>query len=215
MNQTNEQAWINYTNSTLQAIRNNTNFTVNPPSGSPHWWPLVKSFGVQFDAGHSGCWECSTFNESIYQAPLYDYSRCDAITGHLWELYSSANGYSEYLLVPQANISQIFQSCFDWENGIDDALYWNLNMIPEKKNVSQRHTFYTNPGATFNNSNANYAYNDSSTNTSYYYTLCNSRVELSSTWMQNNPTWKYDLQACINWMPFDSFKYANGTTTMK
>lgn len=182
MNQTNEQAWINYTNSTLQAIRNNTNFIVNPPSGSPHWWPLVKSFGVQFDAGHSGCWECSTFNESIYQAPLYDYSRCDKISGYAWFL-RDVEHYT-FNLEAMPSIKDMLDFCYAMDSALDKAYYWDKNFTAQKKSVQDRHNFPQTFDTQWNNSNINPAYVDPATNESSYYTFCGTYLELNSTWMQ-------------------------------
>lgn len=58
-------------------------------------------------------------------------------------------------------------------------------------------------------------YNDTETNTSYFQTWCDTRIEFNTTWMQTTPTWKYDLNACINWMPYNTYRYAFGLNTTK
>lgn len=43
-------------------------------------------------------------------------------------------------------------------------------------------------------------------------TLCD-YVEISSQWILDTPTWEYDLNACINWMPYEGLIYSENKTS--
>jgi len=107
-------------------LRNNSNFTVNPPAGQPHWYPLFNDHAViNVDSGYSGCWECSTFNESIYQAPLYDYSRCDKISGYGWFLRDVEHFIENLEAMP--SIKDMLDFCYAMDSALDKAYYWDKN----------------------------------------------------------------------------------------
>jgi hypothetical protein len=103
---------------------------------------------------------------------------------------------------------------------IAQATNWNLNNFEHfwnnsfvGTNTSARHSMYNPHNYSFLYDFDNPAYFDEETNTSYHYTFANTYFELSTEWMNNNPTWKYDINACVHWLPAKAFAYANANTT--
>lgn len=153
-------------------------------------------------------------NSTLYQAPLFDYSRCDKINGFSYA--NSHNGVdNSFDMIPLSNLALMSQYCKGFDNITDSYHdYWNTNFTTARSShtsPNDRHNWFhsVNPSSWYNMS-LNPIYNDSTTNTSYYYTFCHAGVELNSTWMQTTPTWQYDLKACIDWLPFDAVSYASG-----
>ena len=203
-----DAAWINYTDSIQYNLTHGYNSTINPPSGSPNWnsiWSSRTNKTFMQDPNFTGCWECNQLDQTAYQAPLFDYSRCDKITAFAWDMYNFGNYYQK----PLHNIKEIFEWCTPSQIAESN---WNA-MTFQVTNASQRHTFDVPNGTYWQNPQA--IYNDTETNTSYFKTWCDTKIEFNTTWMQTTPTWKYDLNACINWMPYNSYRYAYGVNSTK
>ena len=153
-------------------------------------------------------------NTTAYQAPLFDYSRCDKISGFSYR--NTPNGVdNSFDMIPIGGLYEMARYCKDFD-GVTDSHqdYWN-NMFGTWKlshtSENDRHNWFhsVNP-STWNNMSSNSIYNDSSSNTSYYLTFCHAGVELNSTWVQTTPTWQYDLHACLDFLPYDAVLYAKG-----
>ena len=117
----------------------------------------------------------------------------------------------KYSLVNLGSIKAMFDWCY--MGGASES-YWN-GFTATNSNASMRHSFDHPTGTNWSLADNNPIYNDSTTNTSYYMTYCGTRIELNSTWMDTNPTWQYDLNACMNWMPYNTYKYTFGSNTTK
>ena len=105
-----DAAWINYTDSIQYNLTHGYNSTINPPSGSPNWnsiWSSRTNKTFMQDPNFTGCWECNQLDQTAYQAPLFDYSRCDKITAFAWDMYNFGNYYQK----PLHNIKEIFEWC--------------------------------------------------------------------------------------------------------
>lgn len=117
----------------------------------------------------------------------------------------------EYHLVNLTSIKAMFDWCYG-SSGSES--YWN-GFTSTQTSASNRRSFDYPNGTHWVDGNHNPIYNDSTTNTSYFLTYCGTRIELNSTWMQTTPTWQYDLNACMNWMPYNTFKFTYGANTTK
>lgn len=164
-----------YANATKYAINhNNTTYTVNPPNAdTPNWYSIFNAAGSYTYYNFDGCWECNQLDETAYQAPLFDYSRCDKITAYAWDMYTIGNYYQK----PLRTVKEIFEWCTPSQIAESN---WNA-MTFQVTNASQRHTFDVPNGTYWQNPQA--IYNDTETNTSYFKTWCDTKIEFNTTWM--------------------------------
>jgi hypothetical protein len=164
-----------------------------------------------------GCYECNKMNDQVFQAPLFDYGRCDKIP---FAFYGSYDNKVMLQRIPQGlHFGEVNKICKDvheylngnvtpnneetwgnhWHNLMKTSRITKVNLTTGIPRFNARPWFYENIVDDYTNPNPMYNHSDG---TSHWYTMCNGIIEINSTWMQTNPTWEYDLNACMNWLPY-------------